>query len=61
MGDGPSNIDEAKGRLKESAGDLAGDENLKREGKADQGAGKVKEGVDKVTDKAKDLLGRDRD
>ncbi len=61
MGDGPSNIDEAKGRLKESAGDLAGDENLKREGKADQGAGKVKEGIDKVTDKAKDLLRRDRD
>jgi uncharacterized protein YjbJ (UPF0337 family) len=61
MGDGPSNIDEAKGRVKESAGDLAGDENLKREGKADQGAGKVKEGVDKVTDKAKDLMGRNRD
>jgi uncharacterized protein YjbJ (UPF0337 family) len=61
MGDGPSNIDEAKGRVKESAGDLAGDANLKREGKADQGAGKVKEGIDKVTDKAKDLMGRNRD
>jgi uncharacterized protein YjbJ (UPF0337 family) len=61
MGDGPNNIDEAKGRVKESAGDLAGDENLKREGKADQGAGKVKEGIDKVTDKAKDLMGRNRD
>lgn len=61
MGDGPDNIDEAKGRVKESAGDLTGDENLKREGKADQGAGKVKEGIDKVTDKAKDLMGRNRD
>ncbi|HYI99801.1 MAG TPA: CsbD family protein [Thermoleophilaceae bacterium] len=61
MGDGPSNMDEAKGRLKESAGDLTGDDDLKREGKADKGAGKVKEGVDNVTDKVKDALNRDDD
>jgi len=59
MADGPNNADDAKGRLKESAGNLTGDDDLEREGKADQGAGKVKEGVDKVTDKVKDLLGRD--
>ena len=58
MGDGPSNIDEAKGRLKEGAGDLTGDDDLKREGKADKGAGKVKEGIDKATDKVKDMLNR---
>jgi uncharacterized protein YjbJ (UPF0337 family) len=61
MADGPSNMDEAKGRLKQGAGDLTGDDDLKREGKADEGAGKVKEGVDKVTDKVKDVLGRDKD
>jgi uncharacterized protein YjbJ (UPF0337 family) len=59
MGDGPSNMDEAKGRLKESAGDLTGDDDLKREGKTDRGAGKVKEGIDKVTDKVKGALNRD--
>jgi uncharacterized protein YjbJ (UPF0337 family) len=60
MGDGPSNIDEAKGRVKEGAGDVTGDEDLKREGKADRGAGKLKEGVDKMTDKAKEALRRDK-
>ena len=39
--------------------DLTGDEDLKREGKVDQAAGKVKEGVEKVTDKVKDALRRD--
>jgi len=61
MADGPSNVDEAKGRLKEGAGDLTGNDNLKREGKADKGAGKVKEAVDGVTDKVKDALDRDDD
>ena len=61
MDDAPKNIDEAKGRLKEGAGGLTGDDDLKREGKADQGAGKVKEGVDKVTDKVKDVMSRDRE
>lgn len=51
-------IDEYKGRAKEAAGNLTGDKDLEREGKADQTAGKVKKGVDKVkealTDKDKD-------
>ena len=50
--------DEAKGRAKESMGALTGDKGLKREGKADQGSAKAKGAVDKVTDKAKDLLNR---
>jgi uncharacterized protein YjbJ (UPF0337 family) len=35
-------VDKAKGKLKETAGDLTGDEDLEREGKEDQlkGAGK---------------------
>ena len=43
-------IDEAKGRIKEAAGDLTDDDSLKAEGKVDQAAGKLKEGVDKVKD-----------
>ena len=54
-GDG-MNSDDLKGRAKEAAGDLTGDKDLKREGKTDQAAGKVKEGVDSAADKAKDLI-----
>jgi uncharacterized protein YjbJ (UPF0337 family) len=37
--------------MKEAAGALTGDKDLKNEGKVDQAAGKVKEAVDKVKDK----------
>ena len=43
--------DEAKGRIKEAAGDLTGDKDLQREGKVDQTAGKAKDAVDKIKDK----------
>jgi uncharacterized protein YjbJ (UPF0337 family) len=59
MSDEVRNTDDAKGRLKEAAGSLTGDEDLKREGKVDQAAGKVKEGVEKASDKVKDGLKRD--
>jgi len=45
------NIDEGKGRLKEAAGSLTGDDSLKNEGKVDQAKSTVKDGVDKVADK----------
>ena len=48
--------DELKGRVKEAAGALTGDSKLKREGKADQAAGKIKQKVEKVIDKVKDVL-----
>lgn len=48
-----SNWDETKGRVKEAAGDLTDDDDLKTEGKVDQGKGKVKDVVDKVGDKLK--------
>jgi uncharacterized protein YjbJ (UPF0337 family) len=48
-----SNWDEAKGRAKEAMGDLTDDDDLKREGKKDKAAGKVKETVDDVADKVK--------
>jgi uncharacterized protein YjbJ (UPF0337 family) len=54
------NIDEAKGRTKEAAGDLTDDEKLKREGKIDRAVSNVKEKVDEVADKVKDTVSRDR-
>lgn len=52
--------DDAKGRAKEAAGSLTGDDDLKREGKMDKLSGEVKDKVDKVKDKADDLLHRDK-
>jgi uncharacterized protein YjbJ (UPF0337 family) len=48
--------DKVKGRVKEAAGALAGDEKLKKEGKADQAIGKAKNAAEKVLDKAKELV-----
>ena len=48
--------DELKGRLKEAAGALTGDKRLKREGKADQAVGRIKQKLEKVIDKVKDAL-----
>ncbi len=48
------NADELKGRIKEAAGDLTDNDDLKREGKVDQATGKVKDVVDKIADKIKD-------
>jgi uncharacterized protein YjbJ (UPF0337 family) len=45
------NVDEAKGRVKEAAGSLTGDRDLKNEGKVDQAKSTVKDTVDKVADK----------
>jgi uncharacterized protein YjbJ (UPF0337 family) len=58
-GDEVRNTDDAKGRIKEAAGDITGDDQLKKEGKVDQASGKAKSGVDKVTDKVKEMLHRD--
>jgi uncharacterized protein YjbJ (UPF0337 family) len=46
-------IDEAKGRAKKAAGELANDPSLKDRGRVDRGKGKVKRGVDKAARKAK--------
>jgi uncharacterized protein YjbJ (UPF0337 family) len=45
------NVDEVKGRVKEAAGSLTGDKDLKNEGKVDQAKSSVKDTVDKVADK----------
>ncbi|HEV7686809.1 MAG TPA: CsbD family protein [Acidimicrobiia bacterium] len=55
-----SNMDEAKGRMKEAAGDLTDDDDMKREGKADRMGAEIKDKANKVVDKAKDVINRDR-
>ena len=44
------NLDQAKGRVKEAAGALTGDQRLKREGHADQAKGSLKKAVAKVAE-----------
>lgn len=48
------------GKAKETAGKVTGDDDLKREGQADQAVDKVKETAENVTDEAKDVLNRDK-
>jgi uncharacterized protein YjbJ (UPF0337 family) len=55
MGD-DGKIDDAKGRVKEAAGDLTDDQSLKNEGKVDRATGTVKEKVGDAADKAKDIV-----
>ncbi|MDX6705525.1 MAG: hypothetical protein QOD83_3017 [Solirubrobacteraceae bacterium] len=57
MSDGT--IDEAKGRAKEAAGDVTGDQDLKDEGKVDRASGKLKDAVGNAADKLKGVLRRD--
>jgi uncharacterized protein YjbJ (UPF0337 family) len=53
--------DEFKGRVKEAAGAITDDDELRREGKVDQAAGKTKQAVEKAVDKVKDVFnGNDR-
>jgi|HubBroStandDraft_5_1064220.scaffolds.fasta_scaffold239960_3 uncharacterized protein YjbJ (UPF0337 family) len=47
------NIDQAKGRVKEAAGALTGDRDLKNEGRADQAKGSLKKAVDRVAETVK--------
>jgi uncharacterized protein YjbJ (UPF0337 family) len=49
MDDGKT--DELKGRVKQAAGDLTDNDDLKREGKADKTGGKVKQAVEDAKDK----------
>ncbi len=50
------NKDQVKGKVKQAVGDLTDNEDLKKEGKADQKAGEVKEFLEGVKDKAEDLV-----
>jgi uncharacterized protein YjbJ (UPF0337 family) len=50
------NSDQAKGKLKEAAGILTGDEKLENEGKEDQLVGDAKNVIQGVADKAEDMI-----
>jgi uncharacterized protein YjbJ (UPF0337 family) len=45
------NIDKAKGRVKEAAGALSGNQRLKNEGREDQAKSSVKNAAEKLVDK----------
>ena len=48
--------DVVKGRIKEAAGALTGNDELREEGKADQAVGKAKQAVQKVADTVKKAI-----
>jgi uncharacterized protein YjbJ (UPF0337 family) len=54
-----TNADDAKGRVKRAAGEVTGDEDLKREGTVDKATGKAKDAADKVAEKARNVVNRD--
>ena len=49
-------IDVAKGRIKEAAGALTGNDKLREEGKTDQAVGKAKQAVQKAADTVKEAV-----
>lgn len=51
-----SNVDDAKGRAKEAAGDLVNKDDLKREGKKDRAGAKVKEFAEDAKEKVEDAV-----
>ena len=51
-----ANIDDAKGRVKEAAGALTDDKDLKAEGKADQIGAKVKDVLENVKERAENAV-----
>jgi uncharacterized protein YjbJ (UPF0337 family) len=50
------NKDQVTGKLKQAAGDLTDNDDLKKQGKADEKAGDAKELVDNVGDKIDGLI-----
>jgi uncharacterized protein YjbJ (UPF0337 family) len=48
--------DVVKGRIKEAAGALTGNDKLREEGQTDQAVGKVKQAVQKTADKIQDAV-----
>jgi uncharacterized protein YjbJ (UPF0337 family) len=53
--------DVVKGRLKEAAGALIGNDKLRAEGKTDQAIGKVKQITEKVVDKVEQAVKKVRE
>jgi uncharacterized protein YjbJ (UPF0337 family) len=53
--------DDIKGRVKEAAGDLTDDDELKREGKTDRAAGSVKDKLEQAKDKGEEFVDKAKD
>ncbi len=56
-----NDLDQAKGRIKQAAGDLTDNDDLKREGKVDEAGGKVKEFFEDAKDKGEDMVDNVKD
>jgi uncharacterized protein YjbJ (UPF0337 family) len=54
MSDGT--VDNAKGKVKEAAGDLTDDQSLKNEGKVDKATGSIKDAIGGAANKVKDVV-----
>lgn len=50
-------LEQAKGYIKEKAGEATGNEELEEEGKTDKAAGSVREGYGEAKDKIRDATG----
>ncbi len=48
------------GKVKEGTGKATGNESLKAEGKGDQASADLKDGVEKIKDAAKNVVGSDK-
>ena len=53
--------DKLTGRAKQAVGDLTDNDDLEREGEADETAGKAKDAVDGVKDRVDDAIDRAKD
>jgi uncharacterized protein YjbJ (UPF0337 family) len=60
MGGMDANMDEAKGRMKEAAGDMMDDDEMKKEGKADRMGATIKEKAGDMVEKGKEMINKDR-
>src|SRR5262249_58516281 len=56
-----SKKDDLKGRVKEAAGDLTDDEDLKREGKTDRAGASLKDRIEKATENGEELVDKPND
>lgn len=54
-------MDKVTGRAKQAAGDLTDNDELEREGEADEAAGKAKDAVDDVKDGVNDAIDNVKD
>jgi uncharacterized protein YjbJ (UPF0337 family) len=54
-------MDDAKGRVKEAAGELTDNDDLKHEGKKDKAGAKVKDFAEKAKDKVTDAVDSAKD